>query len=132
MTDEHDIPPHPEEPVEGNSGNIQEPPATSEEIRPAEKAELAEASTIDEVEQDYDSVVLAESRKHTRRSFAVAAVSAVAGYGFYRWIDRSDGDMMQPRPLRRANYLTSRVARNRVPELVECCDGRPGSDGAER
>src|ERR1700722_16766325 len=30
-----------------------------------------------------DAAVLQESRKHTRRSFAIAAVAAAAGWGFY-------------------------------------------------
>jgi len=49
-----------------------------------------------------DASVLATSREHTRRSFVVAAVGAAAGYGFYRWIDQSRADGMQPEPLRRA------------------------------
>lgn len=59
-----------------------------------------------------DSAVLAESRRHTRRSFIGASVAAVAGYGFYRWIDRSPGIGMQRLPLRdafRANAAISRV-----------------------
>ena len=30
-----------------------------------------------------DAAVLQESRKHTRRSFAIAAAGAAAGWGFY-------------------------------------------------
>jgi hypothetical protein len=49
-----------------------------------------------------DEAVLAESRKHTRRSFAIAALGAAAGWGLYEWIDRSQQLSMQPKPLRRA------------------------------
>jgi hypothetical protein len=34
-----------------------------------------------------DAAVLEAARRHTRRSFAVAALSAAAGYGIYRWIE---------------------------------------------
>ena len=58
-----------------------------------------------------DAAVLAESRRHTRRSFVVAAVGAAAGYGLYRWIDRSPGDEMQPEALRRLFQANAAVAR---------------------
>jgi Oxidoreductase molybdopterin binding domain len=44
--------------------------------------------------------VQAESRQHTRRSFAVAAVAAAAGYSLYNWIVDRPQDEMQPRPMR--------------------------------
>ena len=58
-----------------------------------------------------DAEVLAESRRHTRRSFAVAAVSAAAGYGLYQWIDGAREEEMLAVPLRetlRANAAISR------------------------
>ncbi len=58
-----------------------------------------------------DATVLDASRKHTRRSFVVAAVGAAAGYGFYRWIDQSPGDEMQPEPFRRAFQANATVSR---------------------
>ena len=48
-----------------------------------------------------DEQVKMESGKRTRRSFLVAAAAAVGGYEFYRWIDRSNGDQLIPRPLRK-------------------------------
>ncbi len=48
-----------------------------------------------------DATVLDASRKHTRRSFAIAAVGAAAGYGFWRWAEDSPSDDMQPTPIRR-------------------------------
>ncbi len=81
--------------------------------RPAaeqEPREPAAASTAEPAETDED--VLAASRKHTRRSFAVAAVGAAAGYGFYHWASKS-GDMeRQPTVLRtslQANAALSRA-----------------------
>jgi hypothetical protein len=58
-----------------------------------------------------DAVVLATSQKHTRRSFVVASFSAAAGYGFYRWIDQSPSNEMQPEPFRRAFQTNATVSR---------------------
>jgi hypothetical protein len=55
--------------------------------------------------------VLAESRKHTRRAFVAAVAGAAAGYGFYRWIDRSPSIEMQPGPLRHAFQANAAIAR---------------------
>jgi hypothetical protein len=41
----------------------------------------------------------------------VAAVAAAGGYGFYRWIDRSPGDQLIPRPLRKMLDFNAKVAR---------------------
>lgn len=54
----------------------------------------------------------AESAKRTRRSFLAAGVAAAAGYEFYRWIDRSPGDQLLPRPLRKALEFNARLSRN--------------------
>ena len=51
------------------------------------------------------------SGRHTRRSFVAAAIAAAGGYSFYRWIDRSPGDQLIPRPLRRALNLNEAVTR---------------------
>ena len=58
-----------------------------------------------------DEAVLAASRKHTRRSFIVAAVGAAAGYGLYHWIDHSPGNEMQPEPFRRTFQANATVSR---------------------
>jgi hypothetical protein len=58
-----------------------------------------------------DAAVRAASGQRTRRSFLVAGVAAAGGYGFYRWIDRSPGDQLIPRPLRKALDFNARVAR---------------------
>ena len=52
-----------------------------------------------------------ESARRTRRSFLVGGVGAAAGYGFYRWIARSPGDQLLPRPLRKALNLNATVSR---------------------
>jgi hypothetical protein len=58
-----------------------------------------------------DEAVLAQSRQHTRRSFAVAAVAAAAGYGAYRWIAGSPEIGRQERPLREAFEADADVSR---------------------
>jgi hypothetical protein len=58
-----------------------------------------------------DAAVLQESRKHTRRSFAVATAGAAAGWGLYQWIDRSQRLSMQPKPFRRAFQANAKLAR---------------------
>ncbi len=58
-----------------------------------------------------DAEVLAASRRHTRRSFLVAAGGTAAAYGFYRYLDRGPQDDMQPDLLQdgfRANAALSR------------------------
>ncbi|HEY5380663.1 MAG TPA: molybdopterin-dependent oxidoreductase [Acidobacteriaceae bacterium] len=58
-----------------------------------------------------DAAVLAESRKHTRRSFVVAAAGTAAGYGLYHWIDSSPGEQMQPELLRQAFLKNAALSR---------------------
>ena len=58
-----------------------------------------------------DEAVLKESRKHTRRSFAIAAVGAAAGWGVYKWIDQSPRLGMQPVPLRRVFQANAKLSR---------------------
>ena len=58
-----------------------------------------------------DAAVLRESRKHTRRSFAIAAAGAAAGWGLYQWIDHSQHLSMQPKPFRRAFDTNAELAR---------------------
>src|ERR1700759_4043745 len=61
--------------------------------------------------ESLDAAVRAESARRTRRSFLVAAAAAVGGYGFYRWIDRSPGDELLPRPLRKMLDFNATVSR---------------------
>jgi hypothetical protein len=59
-----------------------------------------------------DAEVLTASRKLTRRSFAVAAIGAAAGFGLYRWVDYSREDGMQPFPRRRAFQANAALSRD--------------------
>jgi hypothetical protein len=61
--------------------------------------------------EELDGRVRAESRRHTRRSFAVAAAAAVAGYSLYNWIVDRQADEMQPGPLRRAYRINAALSR---------------------
>ena len=61
--------------------------------------------------EPFNAPVLAESRRHTRRSFAVAAVGVAAGYGFWRWVEDSQSDDMQPTPIRRAFETNAALSR---------------------
>jgi hypothetical protein len=58
-----------------------------------------------------NAMVRAESGRRTRRSFLIGAAAAAGGYGFYRWIDRSPGDQLIPRPLRKMLNFNAKVAR---------------------
>ncbi len=60
---------------------------------------------------ELDAGVRAQSRRYTRRSFAVATAAAVAGYGLYKWIDNGPTDEMQPLPLRRAFQANAAISR---------------------
>jgi hypothetical protein len=64
------------------------------------KGEVA-MMTDEEMVRELDEQVKKASARQTRRSFVIAAAAAVGGYGFYRWIDRSPGDQLIPRPLRK-------------------------------
>lgn len=52
-----------------------------------------------------------ESAQRTRRSFVGAGIGVAAGYGFYRWIDRSAGDQLLPKPLRKGLELNEKISR---------------------
>ncbi len=57
-----------------------------------------------------DAAVLADSRRHTRRVFSVAAAGAAAGYGTWRWTQSpAHNDGMLPRPQRRALEVNESV-----------------------
>ena len=67
--------------------------------------------TVEEQVRELDAQVKRESGRRSRRSFLVAAAAAAGGYSFYRWIDRSPGDQLIPRPLRKALNLNEAVTR---------------------
>ncbi len=61
--------------------------------------------------EEADAAVLAESRRHTRRSFVVAAVGASAAYGLYHYLNTSTGDELQPGLLRNAFRTNASISR---------------------
>jgi hypothetical protein len=83
-----------------------EPPAEPAPAPP----ELTPAQLV-AARQAANQVVFAESRRHTRRSFVVAAGAAAAGYGVYHWINTSPGIESQPAPFRRAFENNAAIAR---------------------
>lgn len=63
-------------------------------------------------EQDAaDAAVLKQSRKHTRRSFVIAAAGAAAGLGVYQWIGASKIEGRQPAPFRKAFQTNAELSR---------------------
>ena len=74
-------------------------------------SDLDDKRTEEAEQQAADEAVLGESRKHTRRSFAIAAAAAAAGWGVYEWIDHSQRLSMQPTLLRRAFQVNARLSR---------------------
>jgi hypothetical protein len=62
--------------------------------------------------REQNEVILARSRRHTRRSFLGAGAAAVAGFGLYRWIEGRPAEDDQPIPYRNAfeaNAVLSRT-----------------------
>lgn len=85
-------------------------PAKAEAV-PSESPSDEPEPTVDEV----NAATLSDSRRHTRRSFVVAAAAAVGGYGLYKWIDHLPAEEMQPGGYRKAfeaNAAISRVVFN--------------------
>ncbi|HWB32658.1 MAG TPA: molybdopterin-dependent oxidoreductase [Acidobacteriaceae bacterium] len=104
------------EQVPNGTANVSEP-ASAEHLAEAggEKSEAApalEVSTVnDHADVRHNESVLAESCRHTRRSFVVAAAAAAAGYGMYQWIEDARPDEMQPEGFRRAFELNAALSR---------------------
>ena len=78
-------------------------PRVSSQAAPADKAELSVEAV--------NASVLADSRKHTRRSFAIAVAAAAAGYGLYHWLDHLPPVEMQPEAYRRAFEANAEISR---------------------
>jgi molybdopterin-dependent oxidoreductase-like protein protein len=83
---------------ETKSSGSEMPAPTQTPAQPVESATESEKRVLSR--QKENASVLAESRRHTRRSFTVAAAAAVAGYSLYRFVERSPRDEMQPGPFR--------------------------------
>ena len=112
---------------EEQTGQIEKPvakPASGESAAPleapaAEERRPADPESADDVltkrvsgHEMADAAVLAESRRHTRRSFAAAAVAAAAGYGVYRWVDGGPAEDDQPIARRKVFDLNAAVTRD--------------------
>jgi Oxidoreductase molybdopterin binding domain len=85
-----------------------------EEDLPVEGQLVADDPAADDDGKSVDAEnaqVVAASRKHSRRSFAIAALGVAAGFGVYRWVDYSAADGMQPLPRRRMFQLNARLSR---------------------
>lgn len=59
-----------------------------------------------------DAAARAEMRTRTRRSFLVASIAAVGGYGFWRWIAHSPQIDDLPAPLRKAENFNAAVSQH--------------------
>jgi len=94
------------------TANEREPAPEPQIEHPDEKGDPANNKpTIEEVEhQDDPDTVLAESRRYTRRAFAVGVAAVAAGYGLHRLITNGD-DMMQPTVLRRTLQANAAISR---------------------
>ena len=94
-------------------------PATPEAAEPVSQPQTEQLSsnaplpeedsgpTVEELNEE----VLADSRRHTRRSFVVAGAAAIAGYGLYRWIDDLPSNEMQPEGYRKAFETNAALSR---------------------
>jgi hypothetical protein len=81
---------------------------------PEEEPLAAGAPAADDESENIEAEnaqVVAASRKHSRRSFAIAALGAAGGFGIYRWVDYSAADGMQPVPRRRMFQINASVSR---------------------
>ena len=61
--------------------------------------------------EEENKVILARSRRHTRRSFLGAGVAAAAGFGLYRWIEGRPAEDDQPIPYRNAFEANAAISR---------------------
>ncbi len=89
----------------------------SPEVQKTERGAIEDvpvaASSSDSAEfaSDANAAVLADSRRHTRRSFAMAAIAAAAGYGLYNWLDHLPSEEMQPLGYRKAFQTNAAISR---------------------
>jgi len=109
------------QPAEGSAEAAAKAAATPPEATPAAAAPSgrpADPAAADDVltrrvpgHEAADAAVLAESRRHTRRSFAAAAVAAAAGYSFVHYVMNAPADNDQPIPRRDAFDVNAAIAR---------------------
>ena len=113
MAEEEEIKRQEQKPVAASAENARpRDPVGADSARPQDLVGADQAPTKKPAGHEAaDAQVLAESRRHTRRSFALAAAGAAAGYGFYRWVGHSPDIEMQPVPLRRALQANAAISR---------------------
>ena len=89
------------------------PPVRQAELAAVIEERAAEESvpTVDEKVEECNAAVLADSGRHTRRSFVVAAAASAVGYGVYRWLDRLPAEEMQPAGYRKAFDTNAAISR---------------------
>src|SRR5271163_582739 len=92
------------------SAEAEKPRKESQDLAPSPEIEVATPPSAEEQEAA-DATVLKQSRKHTRRSFVVAAVGAAAGFGVYQWVGSSKIEGRQPAPFRKAFQTNARLSR---------------------
>ena len=81
-------------------------------LRPADPAAADDVLTKRVAgREEADAAVLAESRRHTRRSFAVAAAATAVAGGLTWWINDGPADDDQPTPRRKAFKLNAALSR---------------------
>ena len=107
--------PETEKTGEGSDSGAQSPETEktnreAQSIAPSPEIEIASPPTAEEQEAA-DATVLKESRKHTRRSFVIAAAGAAAGFGLYQWIGSSKIEGRQPAPFRAAFQANAKLSR---------------------
>ena len=94
------------------------PPGQQVEPKPMIEEPLPERSgpTVDEM----NAAVLSDSRRHTRRSFVVAAAAATTGYGLYNWLDHLPANEMQPDGYRKTFETNAAISRANSRDLNTC------------
>ena len=117
MNDAHEeqpMTPQEEKPVAASANPAAEPPAVhAREQRPVDPESGDDVLTKQVPSaQEADAAVLADSRRHTRRSFVVAGVAAAAAYGFYHFLPAGPGDEDSGDVLRRALRFNAGVSRD--------------------
>jgi hypothetical protein len=91
--------------------NAAQRPLPTKHLEERFQGDVGKPAEATATQKELDARVRAESRRYTRRSFAVAATVAAAGYGLYHWIDNSSLDEMQPSPFRRAFQANAAISR---------------------
>ena len=106
--------------MEQPQGEPKQDESRIEEPKKEQAAELQADEPVAEAQSSAaaDAAVLAESRRHTRRSFLVAAGGVAAAYGFYRYLDHGPEILRQPELMREAIETNAAISRSVFQEHV--------------